>query len=392
MSERPDHLRAGADEPRWDGAAPQEPGRLPAPGRGGSLAGEQRGGPVPPGVPLPPGVLPGGPVPPVGQPGWLSGVPQPGRPFVRDPGLPIREAAYHQFFRTPKWRWWKPIVAALAVGLAWFLVQIVIQVPAVFADVARDRALAEALGRGEMRIGPWMFLANNVGIASAIPITMLLGWGILGQRPRWLSSIQGGFRWRWLGRALLIILPLWIIAVGIEYAVQPPQDLELKWYTGLMIAGIVLTTPLQAAGEEYLIRGFLARAIGSYFRNEVVGWTIAAIVGAAVFMSLHMAADPWLNLYYFCFGLAASWMTWRTGGLEAAVAMHVVNNVLSEATMPFSDFSTMMDRSVGTGDPSILINVALMAVVAATMGWWAKRNGLPRRTAPGLSDTPALPR
>ena len=109
-------------------------------------------------------------------------------------------------------------------------------------------------------------------------------------------------------------------------------------------------------------------------------------MSTATFVLLHASDDAWLNLSYVGFGLVGCWLVWRTGGLEAAIAMHVVNNLTSEMVMPFIDFSGLFDRSAGTGDASVLIQLALMAGAAALITWLAKRRGLVRRSAPGADE------
>lgn len=340
-------------------------------------------GPVGPvqGSPQGPGYRQGPSGPPIGWVGPPVAPPPPPSP------LPEQPRAYHAFLRSATFRWWKPLVAVLAVGLLWIVLQTILTVPAIFADGGFEAVYRD----GQLRLGPWVFLANNVGIATAIPLVLLLSWAFFGQRPRWASSIQGGFRWGWFFRCVGVVVPFWLVTIAIEFALSPPDDLGPRWYTVLMVVGILLTTPVQAAGEEYLLRGFLARAVGSYFRVEWLGWAVSTVICSLVFMRLHMAADPWLNVFYVGFGVASSWMVWRTGGLEASCALHIVNNLLAEVTMPFSDFSGMMDRSVGTGDPTVLINMGLMVVVAIIIDRLARRRGLPQRTAPGRRPTPALP-
>lgn len=302
--------------------------------------------------------------------------------------LPVEERTYPAFLRTPRWRWWKPILAVLTAAVGYIIIATILQ----FAGLILDGTLMEA-ATGKLVVGPWFFLGNNVGLAAMIAVAGLLSWAFFAQRPRWLSSVTGGFRWNWFFRCVGVVLPLWVIMLGVEYAIGGlPPDLGLKPYTVLMLVGILLTTPLQAAGEEYLIRGLLTRAVGSYFSRDIVGWGVATIVASLTFMLMHGAGDPWLNVFYFTFGAAASWVTWKTGGLEAAVAIHVVNNLLSEAFLPFSDISGLFDRSSGAGGPDVLIGMAVIAVATALIIWQARRRGIAITAAPAASmQAPAAP-
>ena len=115
----------------------------------------------------------------------------------------------------------------------------------------------------------------------------------------------------------------------------------------------------------------------------MVGLVVSTVVTAGVFMGLHAAADPWLNLMYVVFAIVGSWVTWRTGGLEAAVAIHIVNNLLSEVFLPFTDFSDMFDRQEGVADASILINVAVLLIALGSVEFaWRRKPGI-RASAPG---------
>lgn len=297
------------------------------------------------------------------------------------PTLPVEPREYHTFWQAPRLRWWKPLVVLLLTAVAFAIVSVI----AGIAGVLWSGQL-EAVMRGELTMTAELFLANNIALALSIPIAVLAQWWIIGQRPQWLSSVDGGFRWGWFGRCCAVILPVWGLLMGIGYLIAPPTDLQMRPHTWLLIIGILLTTPFQAAGEEYLIRGLLTRIVGAWIRPQVVSLVVAGVVSAAVFAAMHGAGDIWLNIYYFLFGLGASYMVWRTGGLEAAVAMHIVNNMLAEVTMPFSDISGMFDREAGTADASILINGAVIIGVALLLAWMAKKRGIVTKSAPGQAE------
>nr|WP_240973993.1 CPBP family intramembrane glutamic endopeptidase [Nonomuraea sp. FMUSA5-5] len=87
---------------------------------------------------------------------------------------------------------------------------------------------------------------------------------------------------------------------------------------------ILLLVPFQAAAEEYVFRGWFMQAVGAHVRNPV--WGI--LIGSALFASLH--GYSWAGLVdVFSFGAVMAWLAVRTGGLEAPIALHVVNNVVA---------------------------------------------------------------
>ena len=313
--------------------------------------------------------------------------PAPGKPVA----LPTTPREYHEFFRTLRFRWWKPLAAIGMFVACWLLLSVLVSVPLVSYEITSGRADWTDYATGTMT--PMLFTINNIVLGLAIPLSGLAGWVVFGQRPRWISSIAGGFRWGLFGRFALICAPLLLASFGIDLAISGVPELAWNPDSLFLIVVILLTTPFQAAGEEYGVRGLLARSIGSWFGSSRVGLLVAMTITSLVFMGLHAAEDPWLNGYYFAVGVVCSLLVWRTGGLEAAVALHVCNNMIGEVTLPFGDLAGMFDRSAGVAGPSILIQVFFMAAAAAGMWWLAKRSDLARSAAPAaLPDRSDEPR
>jgi len=181
----------------------------------------------------------------------------------------------------------------------------------------------EAAGRRlEHPVG---MLAGNLGLASLTLVAWFSVWTTHRVRPRWLSSVQPGLRWRYLllcGAAAVLVL-------GSVLAVTSTVGPGLAWAPQPQLAGflvvIVLTSPLQAAAEEYLFRGYLLQAMGSLAATPWFG----VVASAVLFAALHGSQNLPLFLDRLAFGLLAAVLVWRTGGLEAAIAAHVANNVLA---------------------------------------------------------------
>ncbi len=324
-----------------------------------------------------PGPWPAATQPPVGQHPWLPAGPPP-----PPSALPVEPREYHEFLRTPRLRWWRPVLALLMGGALFFLASTVFTLPAMLYDMGTGRTrLEDYTSITSMKMTPAFFLANNLALAACVPIAALTQWACFGQRPRWLSSVVGGFRWRWFGECVLWILPVFLISLVLDAAFGGLGGLRVGPDTAFMVAAILLTTPLQAAGEEYLLRGLGQRAVAAWL-PRIAGLVVSTAVTAVVFMFLHGAGDPWLNGFYLFFAVVGSVLAWRTGGLEAAVALHAVNNLVSMTFLPFTDFSDMFDRSAGTGSPAVLVQVAILLGALALVLWRARVRGVVVRTAP----------
>ncbi|MFT3968802.1 MAG: CPBP family glutamic-type intramembrane protease [Micropruina sp.] len=317
---------------------------------------------------------------PTGSHPWLPSGPPP-KPSV----LPAEPREYHEFLRTPKLRWWRPVLALLMGGALFFASSTVFGLIAMLYDLGTGRTTLEDYGSiDRVTMTPALFLANNLGLAACIPIAMLTQWACFGQRPRWLSSVVGRFRWRWFGECALWALPLLLIPVVLDVVLNGLDGLRVSPDTAFMVAAVLLTTPLQSAGEEYLLRGLGQRAVAAWL-PRIAGLVVSTAVTAVVFMLLHNAGDPWLNAFYLFFAVVGSVLAWRTGGLEAAVAVHAVNNMVSMIVLPFIDFSDMFNRGAGTGSPFALVQMAILASICAVLLWRARVRGLVVRNAPAAA-------
>ena len=198
---------------------------------------------------------------------------------------------------------------------------------------------------------------------------------VFGQRMGWLFSVLGRFRGRLLLRLLLVaasvhlvVLAAWLSFNGL------PGPLRIHPETWFLLAVVLLTTPLQAAGEEVALRGLATRAIGSWFAKPAVGLAVSAAVTAGLFVLLHSASDLGLNAFYLALALSASLLTWRTGGLEAAITLHVVVNLTTMLFLPFLGLDSAFDRDAGAGGGQAWAQLIAVVLAATAILWnWASR-------------------
>lgn len=173
---------------------------------------------------------------------------------------------------------------------------------------------------------PFGLIATHLGLAMLIPITLALMLVVHRVRPSYVSSVHPGLRWRfiWPALALAFVTLLGVLALqnltapgGPSWQVQPQPG--FTWF----VAVVLVTSPLQAAAEEYFFRGYLMQAFGSMVATPWFG----IVTSAAVFTLFHGVQNPALIVDRFAFGVLAGVLVWRTGGLEAGIAAHTANNV-----------------------------------------------------------------
>lgn len=304
--------------------------------------------------------------------------------------LPVVPREYHDFYRTPRFRWWHSVVALGLFVVGWAVAVLTVTTAAVLYEVEIERVSLDKMAQGLST--PALFLANNIGVALAIPVAVATHRVVFGQRRGWLFSIQGRLRWGLLSRFLLVaaVVHLAVLAVWLG-TMNAPDGLRIRTETWFLLAAVLLTTPLQAAGEEVAFRGLATRVVGSWFAAPRVGLVISAAVTAGVFILVHGAADLRLNVFYLCLALGASVVTWRAGGLEAAVALHVVANLTTMLFLPFLGLEGFSDRGSGAGGVQTLAQTVALLLTTAALLWQIRRIGLPVRAAPGSSPPATSP-
>lgn len=310
-----------------------------------------------------------------------SPVPLPPTPPPPLDPMPAAGTDYVQFFRTGRNRWWKGVVAIVLLAVGYLVISLGTGLAAISLDLATGRIDEASLEQQRLIVTPALLLAINVSAALLIPLSMLLQWWLYGQPVRWLHSVRGHLRWDLLGRVALIIVPVWVVYVGLSIFVfpQPPSG-AFTAESAALLAVVLLTTPLQSAGEEYGARGLITRAAGSWSADPRIALAVSTVVSATIFMLAHGSVDPWLIGYYLVFGAAMSIVVWRTGGLEVAVLIHTVNNLLLFIVIIVSgqDLSASLDRSPGEAGSAVLIPMVVLATTVALVLWWAKRHDVAR--------------
>jgi membrane protease YdiL (CAAX protease family) len=243
------------------------------------------------------------------------------------PGTPPHDVPrpFLQAMRSRDWRWWRPLLGLLLFGVVFSVADVVVVLVAVVTRVSPDLAL-------ENLIDPVTLLVTNLTLIVGIP-TVWLAWAVAhGMAPGWSSSVLARMRWRlfapltWRALATLGVGVALTVVIGI--AVEPDDVSGPVSGYGWLLLVVVFTTPLQSAAEEYVFRGYLSQAIAGWIRAPRAGAILAALITATLFSLAHVPPDFLTFFDRFAFGLAASAVVWLTGGLEGAIVLHAVNNVL----------------------------------------------------------------
>lgn len=245
----------------------------------------------------------------------------------------------------------------------------------------RPGAFADYYAAGRAFETPWGMVASHLGLAVLLPTALALVLVVHHVHPRWLHSVQPGFRWRYALGALLIAAVvlnavLFVTSAGWTWQLRPQADF------GWFLLVVLLTSPLQAAAEEYFFRGYLLQSLQSVLRLPWAG----VVASALVFALFHGTQNLPLFLDRFGFGLLAGLLVARTGGLEAAIAAHIANNVFAFVWAGLTTSIAAVKATQVIGWLDLATDLLGFALFAAAAIWLARRMRL-ATTTPGLVRT-----
>jgi len=310
----------------------------------------------------------------------------PAPPPVEDP------APFHRLYRaTRAYRWWRPLVAIGAFAAFFLISQILIAIVWVIVLLASggvDQLLSFDTIMSQVTdisnpLSLLLLLGSVAIMLPLVPLALLCA----GLRPVGvMHSVALRIRWRWM--AWCLIPSTVITAVSIVLSFVPlllgepitPVPVETGTFALLTVMILVLV-PFQAAAEEYVFRGLIMQTLGAWVRSPWLG----ILVSTVIFTVGHTQYELWGMLSVGVMGLGFAIVVWRTGGLEAGIAFHVVNNVVALVLLASGVTGTTVMSSEGSDVFAPLIQAVFTAGYVVWIEIMARRQGIAR----GRAVTPA---
>lgn len=283
---------------------------------------------------------------------------------------------YHRLYRgVAKYQWWKPLVLVLLAGAFYIAFSLLLSLVLMPLIMAFDPEFLMQTANGESVLDtqrPLSVLYSLLAISSMLP-AVILAMLCMGIRPTGrVWSVAGRIRWGLLGRTTLFaiagVATMNIVGIAATYALDPSSfavtsedvlpDFSLN---AALLSGIfiLLLVPIQATAEEVVFRGVGMQVFGSWVKSP---W-LAVLVPSVLFAMAHIY-DIWGMLAVGLMGLVAAWLAWRTGGLEAAIAIHVINNLVAFGFMASGTSGETAQVAEGGSLGSIIGEVAGLGLFA----------------------------
>lgn len=329
--------------------------------------------PVPWGGAAAPGPVGG---PPASGPGTSSG----GRRLPL--GAEVRDLPFHRLaLADHRHRPWAPLIEGALSGGVYLGASIFFTVLLLLGMFAFRPELTDSFMTGDpdqMNMAdPWLLVLLFGSVAIWLPIALFARW-VMRPRPMGLIwSVTGRIRWKYLFLTMGVAAAIYlVIQVGLSLLLSAlaPQEQGLEfepqpwWWLSLIL--MLLIVPIQCTAEEVVFRGYLAQMLGRWLRHPL----FAILLPVPLFMLGHLY-DIWGQLSVGMMALVAGWVVWRTGGLEAAIALHIVNNIFATVTVLFVPFDPQA-QSESVGWFGFLVTAVMQVSFGLIAIWIAKRQGL----------------
>lgn len=278
---------------------------------------------------------------------------------------------YHRAARAIPHRryWWRPLVTIAVAGFVWIVMNLQVMVPLMvlgefWPAAATSPSLMDPLNPADQVLGLGMLAL----LVPAVLIGSLAGYG----RAGFVLSVLGRFRWGLLGRAALVVVPVYVLLNMVlnlilerEAIVVPEMGpaVILAWLVALVLA------PLQCAGEEVAFRALPMQLLGTWLRWPIIG----ILVPVPLFMLGH--GYNWVGqIDIALFAIVMGLLAWKTGGLEIPILLHTANNWTLFAISPLIPGFTEQGE---VGLLGLVLALAPMLGLSAGIWWWySRRAGL----------------
>ena len=321
----------------------------------------------PPAAPMP-GAVPGGPAPQ--QWAWV-------RPQQVMQTVETEPLEYHRLLRgMERYRWYKPLLLLLLSGVYFGIFSLVVAFAFAPLLLVFDPEYAQGVMNGTVAVldtqRPLSVLLSMLSVIVMIPAVVLamlsLGIRPIGRIWSVATRIRWGLLWRLTGVSVLAVAAMQVVGIAADLGVQQlagtdqaaiataaSADFDVRAAV-ISAVLVLLLVPIQATAEEVVFRGLFMQVLGSWLKSPWFGILIPSILFA-----LGHIYDIWGLTVVGLLGAVSAWLTWRTGGLEAGIAIHIVNNLVAFGFMVSGIGATAQTES-GAGLGSLVGQVAGLAL------------------------------
>lgn len=258
------------------------------------------------------------------------------------------------------YKWYKPLLVALLTVVFITVMQVIlVLVASVWSD---DPNFIYTIDMGyedtSTYDGPGALIGLG-GIAVFVPALALAALIVRDRPYSSYTSSRGGWNWGAFAKCLGVAVAVFAVStiVSIPFSSDDQASGQVLFTVSGLIACIVLV-PIQCLAEEYVFRGLIMQAVGSWTRLPI----LAIVVQAVVFAAGH----PYNAIgvvSIFLSGIVMGVVAWQTRGLEATSGLHIVNNMVTFLASGFGLQATTSEIDIVSAVFAVVTDVAFAVIV-----------------------------
>ena len=298
-----------------------------------------------------------------------------------------RTLPYHRLaFADGRSRWFTPLLEGLVALVVYVILSFLFGVMTGIILSGRVGDSFESFARNNVLDDPLAMFLLFGSIALMFPAIRVARL-ICGPHPWGLVySVQRRVRWSLLLTALVVgafcyglytLLALMLdgfSSIGFHHK----QPHEVAFWLNMVL--LLVLVPLQCYAEELVFRGYLMQTIGRWLKNPA--WAI--LLPAPLFVFGH-SYDLWGQASIAVMAVLAGFLCWYTGGLEAAIGMHVMNNITTMAMGMFANTDPFQTHSSSTPTDFAMV-LATEVLYTAAICWFTHYRGYLRTATFTVQD------
>ena len=265
--------------------------------------------------------------------------------------------------------WWRPLVTLAVAGFAYVVMNLQVMVPLLIAGELWPAAAVSPSALDPLNPADQLLSLGMLALlVPAVLVGTLAGYGRAGIA----LSVLGRFRWGLLGRAALVVMPVYLlINVVLNLILEREAIVVPELGVGVILAWLVaiVLAPLQSAGEEFAFRALPMQMLGTWLRWPLIG----IVLPVPLFVLGH--GYNWVGqIDIAAFALMMGLLAWKTGGLEIPILLHAANNWTLFAIAPLIPGFTEQGEVPLYG---LALAMGPMLLLSAGIWWWfSRREGL----------------
>lgn len=270
-----------------------------------------------------------------------------------------------------KYKWYKPLISLVLVLIVYFVFQIILLV--VFNFIYGESVINGILfgGYETLNTSDASVYFSYISIAVFIP-AIYIASKIVRDRPfSSYASSRGGWNWKLYFKCLLIPLVVYVVANVASILIDKNPKTSTSQVSLITMVLSLILIPLQCIAEEYVFRGALMQALGSWFKIPI----LAIIIQAIIFALLH-SYDALGVISIAISGVVYGLLAWRTNGIEAGAAIHSINNLMGFyiVALGLGSISSKVSLTDFIVDVALtLISAAALYYVGNKKGWFSEK-------------------